>query len=425
MSHEMNTLFPGGVNSPVRALKAVGGGNFTVACGDGPYLVTTEGNRYVDYVGGFGPAILGHSHPDVVASLQEAVGRGFSFGATNHLEAALALRIQEAMPHLERLRFVSSGTEAAMTAIRLARGATGRDIIIKCDGGYHGHADALLVAAGSGVATLGVSGSTGVPEGVIADTMSIPYNDEAALASCLQANAGKVAALLLEPVAGNMGFVRPNAGYLQRVRQLCDEYGVLLILDEVMTGFRVAWGGAQSLYGVRADITLLGKVIGGGMPVGALGGAADLMDHLAPVGSVYQAGTLSGNRMTMACGLATLDFIQSTPDFYACLQAKAEKMVAPMLVASVAAGMDVSFGVLGGMFGIHFCKQPLENEVQAKKQDAALFSRFFQHMLSRGIYWPPSMYEVGFMSWAHQDELLTQTGQALVDSVVLLQDSFV
>jgi glutamate-1-semialdehyde 2,1-aminomutase len=401
MDQVHSKLFPGGVNSPVRALQAVGGGAFEVASARGAHLYSTEGKQYIDYVGGFGPAILGHAHPAVVSRVQEALSLGISYGATNDLELVLAAQIQHAMPHLERLRFVNSGTEAAMTAIRLARAATKRSKIIKCDGCYHGHADALLVAAGSGVATLGLAGSKGVPSGVVADTLSIPFNDLAALEACFKAHPEQIAAFIVEPIPANMGLIFPLPAYLAEVRRLCSEHGVVLIFDEVLTGFRVAWGGAQSLYGVQADLTLLGKVIGGGLPIGAVAGKAALLDLLAPCGPVYQAGTLSGNRLSMACGIQTLLEIQEIPEFYEQLASKMEHLFAPIKNRAMQLSIPLSLRVCGGLFGLAFSDKGATNYAEAQLGCPKIFTKFFQYFLAGGIYWPPSQFEVGFISHAH------------------------
>jgi len=379
-------VFPGGVNSPVRAFRAVGGTPRVIARAAGPRLWDVDGNELIDYIGSWGPMILGHAHPEVVAAAQAAVERGTSYGAPNVLEVELAEEITAAMPSLERLRFVSSGTEAAMSALRLARGYTGRDKIIKLAGGYHGHADALLVRAGSGAAGIGRPTSAGVTEAVAAETLIAPYNDVRAVQRLLDEHGTSVAALIVEPVAANMGVVPPAAGYLESLRRLTHEAGALLIFDEVITGFRVARGGAQALYGVTPDLTVLGKIIGGGLPVGAYGGRAEIMAEVAPDGPVYQAGTLSGNPVAMACGLATLR--QLNDDVYRQLDEYGATIEAGLSDAARSAGSLLKVVRVGSLLTAFF-------------DDDASFGRFFHGMLSRGVLLPPSQQEAWFVSAAH------------------------
>ncbi|HVH06678.1 MAG TPA: glutamate-1-semialdehyde 2,1-aminomutase [Myxococcota bacterium] len=402
---------PGGVNSPVRAYGAVGGTPPFAASGKGAYLTDEDGNRFIDYVGSWGPLILGHAHPAVLKAVRAAAARGTTFGAPTRLEVELAEKVCAAVPSVERVRFVSSGTEATMSALRLARGATGRRRILKFAGCYHGHADALLVAAGSGVATLGIPGSPGVPEAFVSLTLSAPYNDLAATAALFQRFGAEIACVIVEPVAGNMGCVPPVRGFLEGLRELCDRYGALLIFDEVMTGFRVAWGGAQGLYGVRPDLTCLGKVVGGGLPAAAYGGRADLMAEIAPEGPVYQAGTLSGNPLAMAAGLATLEQLAKR-GAYPTLTALAGTLTEGLAELAAEAGVELTTAAVGGMFGFFFHPGPVESFEDAKKSNAARFKVFFHAMLEGGVYLAPSAYEAGFVSLAHRQRELDRTLEA-------------
>lgn len=400
----------GGVNSPVRSFAAVGGTPPFLASAKGATLTDIDGNRYVDYVGSYGPAILGHAHETVVTAVNKAVQHGSSFGAPTELETRLAEAVVSAIASIEKVRFVSSGTEAVMTAIRLARGVTNRDKIIKCVGCYHGHCDALLVSAGSGAATLGVPSSPGVPRGATAETLLVPYNDLEAVKRTLSEQAENVAAVLVEPVAGNMGVVPPQAGYLSALRTLCDEHNTLLIFDEVMTGFRLAYGGAQALYDVRPDITTLGKIIGGGMPVGAVGGSAEIMAHLTPEGPIYQAGTLSGNPPAMAAGLATLEALR-TENFYENLEKKSAFLEAGLRREASRAnlGEKVCFNRVGSMLCCYLTPGPVVDYASAATGSDEAFATFFHAMLDGGVYIAPSRYEAWFVSAAHSDADIENT----------------
>jgi glutamate-1-semialdehyde 2,1-aminomutase len=400
----------GGVNSPVRAFAAVGGAPVFIASAKGAHLTDIDGSTYVDYVGSYGPTILGHIHEAVISTIGQTIHRGTSFGAPTEIETRLAEMIVEAVESIENVRFVNSGTEAVMSAVRLARGVTGRSKIVKCVGCYHGHADALLVSAGSGATTLGVPSSPGVPAGATADTLLVAYNDLSAMAEVVDDN---VAAVLIEPVAGNMGVVPPAAGYLQGLRDLCDQHGVLLIFDEVMTGFRLAYGGAQALFGVCPDITTLGKIIGGGMPVGAVGAPEKIMKHLAPEGPVYQAGTLSGNPVAMAAGLATLQQLQQE-GFYARLEKRSAELARRMKQASMDAGLDdrVSFNRVGSMLSCFFTKGPVDDYSSATRSHMEAFAAYFHAMLKAGIFLAPSQFEAMFVSAAHDDDDIEKTFQA-------------
>jgi glutamate-1-semialdehyde 2,1-aminomutase len=406
----------GGVNSPVRAFGAVGGQPRFVERAEGPFIFDIDGNRYTDLVGSWGPAIVGHAHPQVVAAVQEAATNGLSFGACCESEAELAELILSALPGHEKIRFVNSGTEAVMSAVRLARAVTGRDRIIKFEGNYHGHADMLLVAAGSGAATHGVPNSAGVPPAAAAMTLPARYNDLDSVTRLVHEHDGEVAALLVEPVAGNMGFVPPSDGFLEGLRLLCDEHGTMLIFDEVMTGFRVAWGGYQSIIGVRPDITTLGKVIGGGMPVAAFAARAEIMDLLSPLGPVYQAGTLSGNPIGMAAGLATLRLCRAE-GFYDRLDSLAHRLVEGLQAAAAQAGVALTGGATGGMAGFAFSASPPRDYDDAKRADHARFARFFHAMLDRGVWLPPSGYEACFVSAAHTEAEIDAVIDAAAESI--------
>jgi glutamate-1-semialdehyde 2,1-aminomutase len=401
-------VIPGGVNSPVRAYKSVGGTPPFIAFGKGPRITDVNGQSYVDYVGSWGPLILGHAHPAVLRAVRSAAAKGTSFGAPTELEIELAERICKALPSVDRVRFVSSGTEAAMSALRLARGATGRKRILKFEGGYHGHADALLVGAGSGVATLGIPGSPGVPREFTQLTVQAPYNDLAAVESAFRRWGGELACIIVEPVAGNMGCIPPEPGFLQGLREICDRHGSLLIFDEVMTGFRVAWGGAQRRFRVRPDLTCLGKVVGGGLPAAAFGGRRELMKQMAPDGPIYQAGTLSGNPLAMAAGIATLDEL-AKPGRYETLEARTAQLTEGLTALAADAGIEFTTVAVGGMFGFFFHPGPVRNFEDAKKAHEARFRRFFHTMLSHGVYLAPSPFEAGFVSLAHRPRELTET----------------
>jgi glutamate-1-semialdehyde 2,1-aminomutase len=409
-------LIPGGVNSPVRAFRAVGGTPRFVQRAQGAWFWDANGQRYIDYIGSWGPMILGHGHPEVVEAVQRAVLDGFSFGAPTEREVQLAEAIVERMPGMDMVRLVSSGTEAAMSALRLARGATGRKRIMKFEGCYHGHADALLVKAGSGLATFGHPTSAGVPAEVAQHTMVLPYNDIAALEQAFTEYGQELACVMIEPIAGNMNFVRAQVAFMRRLRELCDAHGTLLVFDEVMTGFRVALGGAQSLYareipGFRPDLTVLGKVIGGGMPLAAFGGPRSLMEQLAPLGPVYQAGTLSGNPVATACGLATLEQV-SKPGFYEDLAQRTGSLVEGLRAAAAAAGVPFSADFEGGMFGFFLLPGLPQDYGQVMASDGAMFNRLFHGLLDRGVYIAPALYEAGFVSAAHSEEDIANTVEA-------------
>jgi glutamate-1-semialdehyde 2,1-aminomutase len=393
-------VIPGGVNSPVRAFRAVGGTPIFFREGRGAYLWDADGNRFIDYVGSWGPAILGHAHPDVVRAVQERAARGMSFGAPTEAELEMAERLCTLLPSMEQVRLTSSGTEATMSAIRLARGFTGRNKIVKFEGCYHGHGDALLVKAGSGALTFGNPSSAGVPAEVVAHTVVLAYNDLDDLEDCFKKIGAEIACVIIEPVAGNMNFVLPRQDYMDTLRSLCTKYGVVLIFDEVMTGFRVGLGGAQGHFRIAPDLTTLGKVIGGGMPVGAFGGRREIMAHLAPLGGVYQAGTLSGNPVAVAAGLKTLDLLQ-VPGFFEALARTTSSLVMALNAAASEAGITFCGTSLGGMFGIFFRPEIPENYAEVMQCDKDQFNRFFHAMLSRGIYLAPSAFEAGFVSAAH------------------------
>jgi len=393
-------IIPAGVNSPVRAFRSVGGTPLFIQRGKGAQVWDADGRAYIDYVGSWGPLIVGHAHPDVVKAVQQAAERGLSFGAPTEQEVEMAELLCRLVPSIEQVRLVSSGTEATMSAIRLARGYTGRDKIVKFEGCYHGHADALLVKAGSGALTFGQPSSAGVPQSTAADTLVLEYNNEIELTRAFEREGSSIAAVIVEPVAGNMNLVAPRPGFLEALRRLCTAHGAVLIFDEVMTGFRVALGGAQAHYGVKPDLTTLGKVIGGGMPVGAFGGRRDIMQAIAPLGPVYQAGTLSGNPVAVAAGLATLKLIQS-PGFYDRLAATARSLCDGLAQRAQAHGVLFSAAAVGGMFGVFFRETPPASYAEVMQCDKDAFNRFFHAMLAEGIYLAPSAYEAGFVSAAH------------------------
>ena len=395
-------LIPGGVNSPVRAFRSVGLTPPFIARGEGSHIWDADGNRYIDYVGSWGPLLLGHRHPVIIEALAKALEIGTSFGAPTAQETELAEAICGAVPSIEMVRLVNSGTEATMSAIRLARGFTGRDITVKFEGCYHGHVDSLLVKAGSGVATLGLPDTRGVPASFCATTIALPFNDAEAVRHAFQAHGPRIASVIVEPVAGNMGCVPPAPGFLETLREVTTKHGALLIFDEVMTGFRVAFGGAQALYGVRPDLTTLGKVIGGGLPVGAYGGRADIMCQVAPVGPVYQAGTLSGNPLAVAAGLAMLRYLKAHPEVYSQLETRAAA-----LAAAAPAGITVNR--VGSMFTYFFTDRPVTDYESARSSDTAKFARFFRLMLDQGVYLAPSQFETAFVSAAHTEEDIQQT----------------
>ncbi|MDY6812459.1 MAG: glutamate-1-semialdehyde 2,1-aminomutase [Pseudomonadota bacterium] len=400
---------PGGVNSPVRAFGAVGGEPVFISRAAGACLYDVNGNAYLDYVGSFGPMIAGHAHPDVIRAVQRAAADGLSFGAPTPQETLLARRVRQLMPALDQLRLVNSGTEATMSAIRLARGHTGRERIVKFEGCYHGHADALLVKAGSGALTTGTPSSAGVPAKVTADTLVLRYNDLDAVREAFASHGAEIAAVIVEPVAGNMNCVPPVEGFLPGLRALCDEHGSVLIFDEVMTGFRVAPGGAQERYGVTPDLTTLGKILGGGLPIGAFGGSQEIMARLAPLGPVYQAGTLSGNPLAVAAGLATLEAIQQ-PGFYQRLEALTTRLTEGLAAAARTAGVPFHAQSVGAMFGLFFSEQaPVHYYEQVMAADREAFARFFHGMLARGIYLAPSAFEAGFVSSAHSEGDIDRT----------------
>jgi glutamate-1-semialdehyde 2,1-aminomutase len=408
-------LLPGGVNSPVRAFKSVGGEPFFTDHADGAYLWDVEGKRYIDYVGSWGPMIAGHNHPKVRTAVEQAARAGLSFGTPCPAEVTMAETITRLVPSMQMLRMVNSGTEATMSAIRVARGYTGRDTIVKFEGCYHGHGDAFLVKAGSGALTLGVPTSPGVPKALADLTLTLPYNDLDAARALFAEVGDRVAGLIIEPVAGNMNCIPPRAGYLQGLRELCTRHGALLIFDEVMTGFRVALGGAQQLYGITPDLSTFGKVIGGGMPVGAYGGRRDIMERVAPSGPIYQAGTLSGNPVAMAAGLAMLEVIQ-TLGFYKELERKTQLLTDGLLAVAIDVGVPFSVNRVCGMFGLFFTAQKVETFAQATACDVAAFNRFFHAMLERGVYLPPSQYEAWFVGLAHDDDAIKATVKAAKES---------
>lgn len=404
---EAQKIIPGGVNSPVRAFRAVGGTPRFIREAAGSKIIDTEGREYIDYVASWGPMILGHSHPDVVAAIREAAGRGTSYGAPTEIEIGMARRIVDAFPSVEMVRMVSSGTEAAMTAIRLARGFTGRDRIIKFAGCYHGHADSLLVKAGSGVATLGIPGSPGIPPQLAELTITLPFNDSDAVQNAVARYGDELACIIVEPIAGNMGVVPPRPGFLETLRAATHQSGSLLIFDEVITGFRLAYGGWQNLTGLIPDLTCLGKIIGGGLPVGALGGRREIMEYLAPTGPVYQAGTLSGNPIALSAGIATLDILRGKP--YPALDAMASRLCSGMADLFRKKGLPFRINRVGSMFTLFFTAEEVVDFATASRSDTERFARFFQGMLEAGIYLAPAQFEAGFLSFAHTGEDIART----------------
>ncbi len=406
---QAQSVIPGGVNSPVRAFKGVGGDPVFIDRAKGAYIWDTDNRRYIDYVGSWGPMILGHAHPEVIQVVKDTAEKGLSFGAPTPIETTMAERICEIIPSIDSVRMVSSGTEATMSAIRLARGFTGRDAIVKFEGCYHGHSDSLLVKAGSGALTLGVPSSPGVPASLAEHTITLTYNDIEQVRETFKARGDSIACIIVEPVAGNMNCIPPVAGFLEGLRDVCDEYGSVLIFDEVMTGFRTALGGAQSVYNIKPDLTTLGKVIGGGMPVGAFGGRRDIMEHIAPTGPVYQAGTLSGNPVAMAAGLKTLELI-AEDGFFTALNNKVNTLVNGILEKAAAHDIPMTQNIVGGMFGLFFTEaEQVTNFEQATQCDLKRFQAFFHGMLEQGIYMAPSAYEAGFVSTMHSDEDIQAT----------------
>jgi len=407
-------IIPGGVNSPVRACKNVGKEPIFIKYAQGCMIFDEDGNGFIDYIGSWGPMILGHRHPAVNEAVSSVLKRGTSFGAPTDLEIKLAEMVIDAVPSVEMVRMVNSGTEATMSAIRLARGFTGRDTIIKFDGCYHGHADALLVEAGSGVATLSIPGSPGVPKSFVSHTLSLPYNDIESVTKVMEEQGEKIACIIVEPVAGNMGLVAPVDGFLETLRQLTQKKGSILIFDEVMTGFRVAHGGAQSLYGISPDVTCLGKIMGGGLPVGAYGGRREIMEHIAPQGPVYQAGTLSGNPLAMAAGIATLTQLKE-PGFYDNLDEKAGRLAAGLEKAGKKAGINIMVDRVGSMLGLFFTDRSVMNFDDAKTSDLEMFSAYYNGMLQKGVYLAPSQFEALFVSAAHDIEHIDATIKAAAE----------
>ena len=401
-------LIPGGVNSPVRAFRGVGGTPRFIASARGATMTDVDGREYIDYVGSWGPMILGHADPEVIEALHEALARGTSYGAPTELEIEVAEEIINAVPSIEMVRMVNSGTEATMSAIRLARGVTGRTKLVKFEGCYHGHGDSMLVRAGSGVATLGLPDSPGVPPSLAQETLTVPFNDPDALSRIFDEHGEQIAAVIIEPVVGNMGCVAPRAGYLQQVREITQQHGALLIFDEVMTGFRLARGGAQELYRVTPDITTLGKIIGGGLPVGAYGASRDIMRHIAPAGPVYQAGTLSGNPLAMTAGLTTLKRLRD-PAVYERLERAGARLSAGLSDAASEAGLETVINRVGSMWTTFFTGEAVTDWTTANKSDRDLYGRFFHAMLREGVYLAPSQFEAGFIGLAHTDELLDRT----------------
>ncbi len=402
-------ILVGGVNSPVRAFRAVGGEPLIIDRARGSRVIDADGREYIDYICSWGALILGHADPDVVAAIADQAGRGTSYGMTSPLEIELGERIARAIPSVERIRFVSSGTEATMSAVRVARGFTKRDLILKFEGGYHGHADSFLAEAGSGLATLGISSSPGVPAALAALTLNAPYNDVAAVEQVFQKHASKIAAVIAEPVAANMGVVAPAPGFLESLRRITERDGALLIFDEVITGFRLTYGGAQDVFNVHPDITVLGKIIGGGLPVAAYGGRREIMDLIAPLGPVYQAGTLSGNPLAMRAGLITLAKVEAKDDFYPELNRKAERLAKGLRDALEKLGMSAHVNSSGSLLTLFFTGEPVRDYSGAKKCDTSLFAAFFREMLSRGVLLPPSQFEALFVSAAHTDDDIDRT----------------
>ena len=417
---EAESLMPGGVNSPVRAFKAVGRSPIFIDRAEGPYLYDVDGHRYIDYVGSFGPLILGHAHPEIVRAVQEAAARGTSYGAPTALEVEIARAIRTAMPSVEMIRLVNSGTEATMTALRLARAYTGREIIVKVEGGYHGHADGLLARAGSGPLTLGTPDSPGVPAGVASRTINVPFNDLSALEQVLSAH--PVAAFIVEPVPANMGVVRPRAAYLRHARELTHRYGALLIFDEVITGFRLLYGGGQAVYGVTPDLTCLGKIIGGGLPVGAYGGRADIMRMVAPVGPMYQAGTLSGNPLAVSAGLAQLELLRR-PGTYQRLNVLASRLARGLRAGAARHGIPLRVQRVGSLLTAFFTDRPIRTYDDVRTSDTAHYARFFNAMLARGVYLAPSQFEAAFISLAHTEEHVDVTIAAADQALAELRDA--
>ena len=399
---EARKYIPGGVNSPVRACRSVGCDPVFITKGKGAAVFDADGNEYIDFVCSWGPMIMGHAHPDIVEAVHEAAVNGTSFGAPTPSEIELAAMVTEAVPSIEKVRFVNSGTEATMSAVRLARGYTGRDVVVKFDGCYHGHADSFLVKAGSGVLTLGIPGSPGVPEDIVKKTVSIPYNNTEVLEKTLRDKNLDIACVIVEPVAGNMGCVKPQPGFLEKLRSLTSELGIVLIFDEVITGFRLSYGGAQEYYNVKPDLTCLGKIIGGGLPVGAYGGRAEIMDQIAPDGPVYQAGTLSGNPLAMAAGIATLKLLQH-PGFYTDLEKKAERFGERLQAVAADAGIPAQLNRAGSLMTAFFTGEEVVDFDSAMKADTNLYAAHYRQMLSQGVYLAPSQFEVAFISAAHSE----------------------
>ena len=408
-------LMPGGVNSAARAFGAVGGSPIVFERASGAYLFDVDGQKYIDYIGSWGPAICGHAHPEVISALQEAIEKGTSFGAPCALENTLAEMVIDAVPSVEMVRFVNSGTEACMAVLRLIRAYTGRDKVIKFEGCYHGHADMFLVKAGSGVATLGLPDSPGVPRSTTANTLTAPYNDLEAVKQLFAENPDAIAGVILEPIVGNAGFITPEPGFLEGLREITKEHDALLVFDEVMTGFRISYGGAQAHFGVTPDLTTMGKVIGGGLPVGAYGGRKDIMEMVAPAGPMYQAGTLSGNPLAMTAGIKTLELLKQ-PGSYEKLTASTERLIGGIMAAARDAGLPITGGSVSAMFGFFLCEGPVRNFEEAKATDSERFGKLHRAMLERGVYLAPSAFEAGFTSLAHSDADIDATIQAFRES---------